>query len=76
MQANPLEFSGTLGVSFNTSANPLKMTLSVYFEFSHNGEQGWWRQSWLWWRYSSGVWAARRVEERNAPTTCHAGASG
>ncbi len=33
----PLEYNGTLGVSFNTSANPLKMTLSVYYEFSHNG---------------------------------------
>lgn len=37
LRASPLEFNGVLGVNFNTSANPLKMTLNVYYEFSHNG---------------------------------------
>lgn len=37
IKAEASEFDGTLGVSFSASANPMKMSLSVYYEFSHNG---------------------------------------
>lgn len=40
MKAHPTEFTGAVGVSFNISADPMKMTLIIFYEFSHNGTDG------------------------------------
>lgn len=40
IKANPNEFNGTLSVGLNSGTNPLKMTVSVYWEYSHSGADG------------------------------------
>ncbi|EFN57637.1 hypothetical protein CHLNCDRAFT_57189 [Chlorella variabilis] len=40
IRANPKDFSGTLSVNLNTATAPLKMTISVYWEYAHSGADG------------------------------------